>query len=120
MQTPLLPRRRLALAAVLALGGVSAAQAMQHGAAPMKDMPMQAQPGMASMVEGEVRKIDKAAGKITIRHGEIRHLGMPPMTMVFRVRDPALLDRVQVGDRVDFEVERIGGAMTITRMEPAR
>ena len=118
-------RSRLALTALsvaaLALGAASAAQATQHGdGAMMKDMPMQAQPGMTSMVQGEVKKIDRSAGKITIKHGEIRNMGMPPMTMVFRVKDPAMLDQAKVGDKINFEVDRVGGAMTITKLEPAK
>jgi Cu/Ag efflux protein CusF len=64
--------------------------------------------------EGEVRKIDKAAGKITIKHGEIKSLDMPPMTMVFRVEPVSLLDRVQVGDKISFEAAKIGGTYTVT------
>lgn len=55
-----------------------------------------------AMSEGEVRRIDKENGKITLRHGELKNLEMPPMTMVFVVRDPALLDKVKVGDKVRF------------------
>lgn len=72
----------------------------------------------AQMSEGEVRKIDKDAQKITIKHGPIANLDMPPMTMVFRVKDPALLERVKAGDRVRFAADRIDGAYTVTRIEP--
>ena len=72
----------------------------------------------APMSEGEVRKIDRAQGKLTLRHGEIRSLDMPPMTMVFRVADPGMLDRVKEGDRIRFDAERVGGAITVTRLEP--
>jgi Cu/Ag efflux protein CusF len=71
----------------------------------------------AAMSDGEVRKIDKAAGKVTIKHGPLENLGMPPMTMVFRVQDPALLDQVQVGDKVSFVAEKIGGQYTVTKIE---
>ena len=70
--------------------------------------------------QGEVRKIDKAGGKITLKHGEIRHLDLPAMNMTFRVRDPALLERLQVGDKVAFTADRIDGAYTITSLQPAR
>lgn len=74
----------------------------------------------AQTSEGEVRKIDKAAGKITIKHGEIRNLDMPPMTMVFKAAPPSLLDRVQVGDKVTFKAEKVGSTYTVTDITPAR
>ena len=67
--------------------------------------------------EGEVRKIDRDAKKITIKHGEIANLGMPAMTMVFVARDPALLDKVKVGDKIRFTAEKFEGAITVTRIE---
>lgn len=70
-----------------------------------------------SMTNGEIQKVDKDAQKITIRHGAIQNLGMPPMTMVFQVKDPALLNRVKAGDKVRFNVEKIDGAFTITRIK---
>lgn len=73
----------------------------------------------ATLTEGEVRKIDKEAGKITLRHGEIKNLGMAPMTMVLRVQDAAMLDAVQVGDKVQFAAERLNGAITIIQMQKA-
>ena len=72
------------------------------------------------MAEGEVRKIDKDAGKITLKHGEIRNLEMPPMTMVFQVSDKAMLDKVKAGDRVRFAAEKLGGQLTVTAIEPGR
>jgi Cu/Ag efflux protein CusF len=74
----------------------------------------------AEWVAGEIRKIDKSQGKLTIRHAPMTHLGMPAMTMVFRVQDPALLDQVKVGDAVRFQSERVNGGFTVTRLEPAR
>jgi Cu(I)/Ag(I) efflux system protein CusF len=74
-------------------------------------------PALAQNTDGEVRKIDKAAGKITIKHGEIKNLDMPPMQMVFRAQPPALLDKVQVGDKVRFHAEKVGGTYTITAIE---
>jgi len=72
------------------------------------------------LTEGEVRKVDKDAKKITIRHGPIQNLDMPAMTMVFQVKDPAMLDRVRVGDKINFAVDKIGGQLSVTRIEPAR
>jgi len=72
------------------------------------------------LTEGVIRKVNKDAGKLTIKHGEIKQLDMPPMTMVFQVKDPAMLDQVKAGDKVRFAVESKGGAMTVTRIEPAK
>jgi Cu/Ag efflux protein CusF len=69
------------------------------------------------MSEGEIRKIDKDTGKLTIKHGEIKNLGMPPMTMVFRVKEASMLEKVKAGDAVRFNVEKIGGQYTVTALE---
>jgi Cu/Ag efflux protein CusF len=74
----------------------------------------------AELADGEVRKVDKDAKKITIKHGPLANLDMPPMTMVFQVKDPAMLERVKAGDRVKFQAEKLGGAYTVTRIEPAK
>ncbi|MEO6410912.1 MAG: copper-binding protein [Burkholderiaceae bacterium] len=74
----------------------------------------------ADMTEGEVRKIDKSARKITLKHGEIKNLDMPGMTMVFQVEDAALLDKVQTGDKVRFSATKTGGAFVVTAIEAAR
>ena len=85
-----------------------------HGAKPA-DV---AQAGAAQpMTEGEVRKIDKEQGKITLKHGEIKNLDMPGMTMVFRVKDARMLEQVKEGDKVGFTAEKIGGAFTVTGIE---
>jgi Cu/Ag efflux protein CusF len=72
-----------------------------------------------AMTDGEVRKIDKDAKKITLKHGEIKNLAMPSMTMVFQVKDPALLDSVKSGDKVRFRAENLDGALVVTRIEAA-
>lgn len=74
----------------------------------------------AALSEGEIRKVDKDARKITIKHGPIQNLGMSPMTMVFQVKDPALLDQVKAGDKVRFRAENPGGALTVVKIEPAK
>ena len=71
------------------------------------------------MTEAEVRKVDTAAGKLTLKHGEIKNLDMPPMTMVFRVKDAAMLSKLQTGDRVKFSAEKIDGQYTVTSIQPA-
>jgi Cu/Ag efflux protein CusF len=68
------------------------------------------------MVRGEVVKIDKAAGKVTLKHGPIKKLDMDSMTMVFRVADPAMLDRMKPGDRIEFDADRVNGAITVTKI----
>ena len=72
------------------------------------------------LADAEVRKVDKEARKITLKHGEIRNLDMPPMTMVFQVKDPAVLDKVKQGDKVKFSAEKVNGAYTVTSIEPAK
>jgi Cu/Ag efflux protein CusF len=72
----------------------------------------------AAWTEGEVRRVDKDAKKITIKHGPLPHLEMPAMTMVFQVRDAALLDQVKPGDKVRFQAEKEGGAYVVTRIQP--
>lgn len=74
----------------------------------------------AELTDGEVRKVDMGARKLTIRHGELKNLGMPGMTMVFQVNDPAMLDKVKQGDKVRFTADKIGGAFTVTSTEPAK
>mgnify|MGYP000703875230 CR=1 FL=1 len=71
-------------------------------------------------VSGEVTKIDESAGKITIRHGAIKNLDMEPMTMVFRVKEPAMLKEVKPGDKIKFEADRVNGAITVTEMKVAK
>jgi Cu/Ag efflux protein CusF len=71
------------------------------------------------MSDGVVRKIDAANGKITLRHGPITNLEMPPMTMVFRVQPPELMNGLKVGDTVKFLAESINGTYTVTVIQPA-
>jgi len=78
------------------------------------------QQSAAAMADGEVRRVDKDAKKITLRHGPLPSLDMPAMTMVFQVKDPAMLDQVKVGDKIKFAAEKLGGAFTITKIEPAQ
>ena len=69
--------------------------------------------------EGEIRKVDKEAKKITIKHGPLPALEMPAMTMAFQVKDPAMLDKVKAGDKVKFEAQKLGDAYTVTQIEKA-
>ena len=74
----------------------------------------------AAMADGEVRKVDKAQAKITLKHGEIKALDMPPMTMVFQVKDKAWLDKLQPGDKVRFSAVNESGRYTVTAIEVQR
>jgi Cu(I)/Ag(I) efflux system protein CusF len=106
------------MAACLLACGTVAAQAQSHAGhgAPAAAAPMGAQ---ESMTAGEIRKVDTAQGKLTIRHEEIKSLMMPPMTMVFTVKDPSRLQGLKVGDKVLFEVIDQSGRMLITRIQKA-
>ncbi len=100
--------------AISALVGnpVFAQMNMDHG-----KMGMAAAPGMT---DGEVRKIDKETGKITIKHGPIKHLDMPPMSMVFTAKDRTLLDKVKAGDKIRFMAVDEGGKLVVTDIQLAK
>jgi uncharacterized cupredoxin-like copper-binding protein/Cu/Ag efflux protein CusF len=72
------------------------------------------------MSDGEIRKVDIGNKRITLKHGEIKNLDMPGMTMVFQVKDPAMLDKVKAGDKVRFTAEKNGGAIVVTDIQPAK
>jgi Cu/Ag efflux protein CusF len=74
----------------------------------------------ADMTEGEIRKVDKDAKKLTIKHGEIKNLDMPPMTMVFQVKDAGVLDKVKVGDKVRFVVQKSDTGFVVTDIQAAK
>ena len=111
-------RNRLVLGTLIAaaLNTPVLAQQGDHGAHHGGAQVAQAQ---AAWTEGEVRKVDKEAKKITLKHGTIVNLDMPPMTMVFRVQNPALLDQVSSGDKVRFSADKIDGQFTVTGIERA-
>ena len=73
-----------------------------------------------AMADGEVRKVDREQSKLTLRHGPIQTLGMPAMTMVFKVADPTMLEGLKDGDKVRFSADRVNGAITITAIAPAK
>lgn len=109
-------RTTLTLASLLSLGLPAWAQSTDHSA---HHPAVSAPAPVAEFATGEVRRIDKSAGKITLRHGEIPNLQMPPMTMVFVASDPALLDKVKVGDKVRFRAAQEGGTYRVTDLLPA-
>ncbi|MEO8299270.1 MAG: copper-binding protein [Burkholderiales bacterium] len=77
-------------------------------------------PAATDLTDGEVRKLDAATGTITLKHGEIKNLDMPPMTMVFKVKDRAWLAPLKVGDKVRFRAEMKGDDMVVTVLQPVR
>jgi len=101
----------------LGLGSAASAQMTGHDMKGMDGKTMSH--GTGAMSDGEVRKVDKEAKKITIKHGPLENLDMPAMTMVFQVKDPAMLDQVKAGDKVKFEAQKVGGAFTVTAIEKA-
>ena len=104
------------------LAGAVPAYATSHGSAPVlkEDTSKTMTAPAGDMAEGEIRKVDMDTKKITIKHGEIKNLDMPGMTMVFQVKDPALLDKVKVGDKVRFTAEKAGGAIVVTDIQLAK
>jgi uncharacterized cupredoxin-like copper-binding protein/Cu/Ag efflux protein CusF len=103
---------------VTSSGGSQGAMAPEKMAA--ANAPATVQISSADMTEGEVRKIDIENKKITIKHGEIKNLDMPGMTMVFQVKDAALLDTVKAGDKIHFKAEKAGGALVVMAIEAAK
>ena len=75
----------------------------------------------SAAIDGEVKKIDEGAGKITLKHGPAKSLGMDePMTMIYRVKDPAMLKQVKVGDKVSFEAENVDNRYTVTKLQKTK
>ena len=105
----------LAAAAIAAASGAQAQTAPASGADHAAHHPASAAP----QSDGEVRKIDKEQGKLTLRHGPLQNLDMPAMTMVFRVADPKVLDTLKEGDKVKFRAEKVKWAFTVTALQPA-
>jgi uncharacterized cupredoxin-like copper-binding protein/Cu/Ag efflux protein CusF len=105
----------------IVVAGASVAAQAQGSAEPSRaaDLTL-AQADTTATSEGEVRKVDKEAGKITLKHGEIKNLDMPGMTMVFAVKDKTMLDTLQAGDKVKFKAVSEGGKLTVTQIETVK
>lgn len=117
----------LIVSASLALAAANASAQMQMDMPmPMHDhdqhsgMAASSQQDANALSEGEIKKVDKDTGKLTIKHGPLNNLGMPGMTMAFKVQDPAMLDQVKAGDQVHFRVERVNDTFTVTRLEASK
>ncbi len=77
-------------------------------------------PALAQQVNGTVKKVDEAQGKLTIDHGPIKNLDMDAMSMVFRAGDPAMLKGLKSGDKVKFDADRVNGQITVTKLQKAK
>ena len=110
----------LVVSAGLALAAANASAQMQmHDHAEHNATPAASQDDANVLADGEVMKVDKDTGKLTVKHGALTNLGMPGMTMSFKVQDPAMLDQVKAGDKIRLRVERINGTYTVTKLEAA-
>jgi Cu(I)/Ag(I) efflux system protein CusF len=110
----------LSLTLLLITAALATPAYAQHNAADHSAHKAAPATATATLSDGEIRKVDRDAQKITIRHGPITNLNMPPMTMVFQVKDPALLDRAKTGDKVKFSAEQSGGAYIVNRIDPVQ
>jgi Cu(I)/Ag(I) efflux system periplasmic protein CusF len=100
----------------LVASGAAFAQATDHSAHHASD----AASATAPQSEGEVRKVDKEQGKVTLRHGPLQNLDMPGMTMVFKAANPKLIDGLTEGDKVKFTAEKVNGVFTVTAIQPVK
>jgi Cu(I)/Ag(I) efflux system protein CusF len=106
--------QQLALSATLAVAAATGAAEPKP-----RDSAAPSATAAAAMSDGEIIKVDKDAARLTIKHGELKNLAMPGMTMVFRVRSRAMLDQVHASDKVRFVAENVAGALTVTTLEAA-
>ncbi|MDF2466680.1 MAG: hypothetical protein K0Q43_4915 [Ramlibacter sp.] len=105
---------------LFALAALAASPAWSQASAAHDHTHAQAGSASAPVADGEVRKVDKANAKVTIKHGEIKALDMPPMTMVYPVTNPAMLDKVKAGDKVKFTADKVGTQLRVTSIEVQR
>jgi len=111
----------LVMSAGLTLAAANASAQMQMHEHGQHDAAAAAtQDDAAALSEGEIKKVDKDTGKLTIKHGPLNNLNMPGMTMAFKVQEPAMLEQVKAGDQVRFRVERLSGTYTVTKLEAAK
>ena len=94
----------------------AASFAASHTAAPVSSASATSLP----MADAEIRKIDLENKKVTLKHGEIKNLDMPSMTMVFQVKDTAMLEKVKAGDKVKFTADKVNGSFTVLSIEVAK
>lgn len=102
----------LAVASLTSFPTRAANDHAQHGASKAASAPME-------MVSGQVKKVDPAAKSVTLAHGALTNLGMPAMTMTFKVSDAAWLGQMKTGDKIRFMADRVNGVFTVVHFEPA-
>ena len=115
--------RATGLALVISAAAMSPAWAASHQAghaAHAEHGKPTAQAATGDMTDGEVRKVDKEGGRLTLKHADIKSLDMPAMTMVFVVKDKAMLDKLKAGDKIKFKAVNEGGKYTVTEMQMAQ
>ena len=110
--------KQIGLAALIGLSSTLSLNALAQGMDHSK-MGGGAASAAADMSDGEIRKVDKDNKKLTIKHGDIKNLDMPGMTMVFQVKDPAMVEQVKVGDKIRFRVEKASSGFVVTELQPA-
>ena len=104
---------------LLALCGIAANAQMS----PSMSMPAASRSASAAavtMTDGVVQRVDKTHGVVTLKHGEIANMSMPPMTMGFDVADKKMLEGIKIGDKVRFRVEKVNNVPIIVRLDPSR
>lgn len=109
----------LAMAACSAMPAWAANHQGDHGSHGAHGKPP-VQVAVTDMTDGEVRRVDKEGGRLTLKHAEIKSLDMPPMTMVFVVRDKAMLDKLKAGDKIKFKAINDAGKYTVTDIQVAQ
>lgn len=110
-------KAKLTLLAIL----LAPMMAFSHGADmhldAVQQQAAQADTSAAAMSEGEIRKINKETGKVTIKHGPLQNLDMPGMTMLFRLQDPAMIDQIQEGDKIRFVADKVDGSFVVKSLQ---
>lgn len=102
------------LASLLPLATFAADPHAGHAATTTSAVPV------SSLADGLIKKVDRVGGKLTIAHGTLVNLAMPPMTMVFGVQDPAWLKTLKTGDKIRFMAEQVNGALVVTQLETVK
>ncbi|KWO55562.1 copper-binding protein [Burkholderia territorii] len=104
---------------VFALPALAAGDMSGMDMSGMKMSPGGAAESNAVLTDAEVKRVDPASGKITLKHGALENVGMPPMTMAFKAKDAAMLSEVRAGDKVKVRVENVNGTLTIVKLVKA-
>lgn len=111
--------KRLLILTTLAFAAAAPALAQHAGHGTAKPAAANTATDAGEMADGEVRRIDKSKGTVMLKHGEIRSIRMGPMTMNFKLKDPAMADALKVGDKVRFSAEMKGDDLIVTAIRKA-